>query len=52
MLREELGREKEEVMRYIALLKLVENDIALRVMLEEIVKDEQEGIEELERRVG
>lgn len=52
MLREELAREKEEVKRYIALLKLVENDIALRVMLEEIIKDEQEGIEELERRVG
>ena len=52
MLRDELGREKEEVKRYIALIKLVEDDIALRVMLEEIIKDEQEGIEELERRVG
>lgn len=52
MLRDELGREKEEVKRYIALLKQVEDDVALRVMLEEIIKDEQEGIEELERRVG
>ena len=52
MLREELAREKEEVQRYIKLLKLVEDDVALRVMLEEIIKDEQEGIEELERRVG
>ena len=52
MLREELAREKEEGQRDIKLLKLVEDDIALRVMLEEIIKDEQEGIEELERRVG
>lgn len=52
MLREELNREKEEVRRYTKLLKLVRDDIALRFMLEEIIKDEQEGIEELEKRVG
>lgn len=52
MLREELNREKVEVQRYVKLLKLVKDDIALRFMLEEIIKDEQEGIEELEKRVG
>ena len=52
MLRDELKREKEEVQQYIKLLGLVQDDVALRVMLEEIIKDEQEGIEELEKRVG
>lgn len=53
MLREELGREKEEVKRYRALLRLVDaDDIALRVMLEEMIAEEQEGIEDLEKRVG
>ena len=52
MLREELKREKEEVQEYIALLKLVDDNITLRLMLEEIVVEEQEGIEELEKRVG
>ncbi len=52
MLREELKREKEEVQEYIALLKLVDDNITLRLMLEAIVVEEQEGIEELEKRVG
>lgn len=53
MLREELQREKEEVKRYRDLLKLVDaEDIALRVMLEEMIAEEQEGIEDLEKRVG
>ncbi len=52
MLRDELKREKEEVEQYIKLLGLAQDNVALRVMLEEIIKDEQEGIEELEKRVG
>ncbi len=53
MLKEELEREKTEVKRYRELLKLVDpEDVALRVMLEEMIAEEQEGIEELQKRVG
>ncbi len=53
MLKEELVREKTEVKRYRELLKLVDpDDVALRVMLEEMIAEEQEGIEELQKRVG
>lgn len=52
MLKDELKREKEEVQRYIALLAKVEDDIALKLMLEDMIREEQEGIEELEKRVG
>lgn len=52
MLREELGSEKEEVENYIRLLREVGDDIALEFMLKEIIKEEQEGIEDLEKRLG
>ena len=52
MLREELESEKYEVQEYIKLLKQVGDDIALRFLLEEIIKEEQEGIEDLEMRLG
>jgi bacterioferritin len=52
MLREELESERFEVGEYIKLLKQVGDDIALRFMLEEIIKEEQEGIEDLEKQVG
>ena len=52
MLREELGSEKEEVEGYIRLLRLVGDDIALEFMLKEIIKDEQEGIDDLQRRLA
>ena len=51
MLQEELEREKREVERYVKILKLVDDDIALRLMLEDIIREEQEGIEELTKRV-
>lgn len=51
MLREELESEKYEVQEYIKLLKQVGDDIALRFLLEEIIKEEQEGIEDLEMRL-
>lgn len=52
MLREELESEKDEVGEYIKLLRGVGDDIALEFMLKEIIKEEQEGIEDLEKRVG
>lgn len=52
MLREELESEKDEVKNYIKLLRQVGDDIALEFMLKEIIKEEQEGIEDLEKRVG
>lgn len=52
MLREELESEKQEVQHYIKLLRQVGDDVALEFMLKEIIKDEQEGIEELEMRLG
>jgi len=52
MLREELESEKYEVQEYIKLLKQAGDDIALRFLLEEIIKEEQEGIEDLEMRLG
>jgi len=52
MLREELESEKYEVQEYIKLLKQTGDDIALRFLLEEIIKEEQEGIEDLEMRLG
>lgn len=51
MLGEELESEKEEVKEYIKLLRRVEDDIALEFMLKEIIKEEQEGIEDLEKRL-
>jgi len=51
MLREELESERFEVGEYIKLLKQVGDDIALRFMLEEIIKEEQEGIEDLEKQL-
>lgn len=51
MLREELESEKEEVEGYIKLLRLVGHNIALEFMLKEIIKDEQEGIDDLQRRL-
>lgn len=51
MLQEELQSEKEEVREYIKLLRLVGDDIALEFMLKEIIKDEQEGIDDLQRRL-
>jgi bacterioferritin len=51
MLREELTSEKEEVQNYIQLLRQVGDDIALEFMLKEIIKEEQEGIEDLEKRL-
>lgn len=51
MLWEELGSEEEEVQGYIRLLRLVGDDIALEFMLKEIIKDEQEGIDDLRRRL-
>jgi len=51
MLREELESEKEEVENYIRLLRLVGTDIALEFMLKEVIKDEQEGIDDLQRRL-
>jgi bacterioferritin (cytochrome b1) len=52
MLHEELESERYEVQEYIKLLKQVGDDIALRFLLEEIIKEEQEGIEDLEMRLG
>ena len=52
MLREELESEKHEVQEYIKLLKQAGDDIALRFLLEGIIKEEQEGIEDLEMRLG
>jgi bacterioferritin len=52
MLREELEREKQEVERYVRTLKLVDDDIALRLMLEDMIKEEQEGVDELTKRIG
>lgn len=52
MLREELESEKEEVQNYIRLLRLVGDDIALEFMIKEIIKDEQEGIDDLQRRLA
>lgn len=51
MLREEMQAEKQEVQAYIKLLRLVGDDIALEFMLKEIIKDEQEGIDDLQRRL-
>ncbi len=51
MLREELESEKEEVENYVRLLRLVGTDIALEFMLKEVIKDEQEGIDDLQRRL-
>ena len=51
MLREELQSEKSEVLNYIKLLRQVGDDIALEFMLKEIIKEEQEGIEDLEKRL-
>ncbi|MEE8201713.1 MAG: ferritin-like domain-containing protein [Candidatus Acidoferrales bacterium] len=51
MLGEELASEKEEVENYIKLLKGVGDNIALEFMLKEIIKEEQEGIEDLEKRL-
>ncbi|MBI2955762.1 MAG: bacterioferritin [Acidobacteria bacterium] len=51
MLHEELEIEKREVQEYTKLLKQVGDDIALRFVLEEIIKEEQEGIEDLEKRL-
>jgi rubrerythrin len=47
-----LEREKKEVERYVKILKLVEDDIALRLMLEDMIKEEQEGVDELTKRIG
>lgn len=51
MLREELESEKDEVSEYIKLLRQVDDDIALEFMLKEIIREEQEGIEDLEKRL-
>ena len=52
ILREELESEKQEVREYIKLLRQVGDDIALEFMLKKIINEEQEGIEDLEKRLA
>lgn len=49
MIHLDLEMERKAYEGYVRLLKLVQDDVALRVMLEGIATDEKEGMEELEK---
>jgi bacterioferritin len=49
MLEQDLARERESVRAYTETYELVQDDVALRFLIEELIYDEQSDVEELEK---